>query len=163
MLWISDIRRHMWKKKQYAGSLQQHAMFITTWGKWTQTGKAIKYSNAQFFIYSSIDMGWYSCVSVGGAVGHEQRWAAPKDLLPAANQGVGRPTSPHVWRDHPLLPGVSLQQLHTGNMTPHMGVSWESWGVAPSRHHADGAYSKIQFENDCLSAVVLFHTIPQTA
>lgn len=59
-------------------------------------------------------MSFYCFVSVDGAVGQEPRRAAPQDFLPAANQGLGGPTSQHVWRDCALLPGVSLQHLHTG-------------------------------------------------
>lgn len=71
-----------------------------------------------WFKWQSTDMAWYMFVSAGGAVGQEQRWAPPQDLLPAASQGLGGPTCPHVWRDHPLVPGVPLQQLHTGNKAP---------------------------------------------
>lgn len=108
-------------------------------------------------------MGWCSVVSVGGALGQEQRRAAPQDLLPAANQGLGGPTCPCVWRDHPLLPGVSLQQIHTGNMALHVGVSWELWGVHPSTHCPRGAYSKKSyFFVGCNSALVVgFRTVPR--
>lgn len=64
-------------------------------------------------------------MSVGGAMGQEQGRVAPPDLRQAADQGMGGPTATHVWRDHPLLPGVSLQQLHTGKVAPPTGVRWE--------------------------------------
>lgn len=64
-------------------------------------------------------------MSVGDAVGQEQRRVAPQDLLPAANKGVGGPTSPHVWRDNPFLSDASLRQLHTGNIALQTGISWE--------------------------------------
>lgn len=49
-------------------------------------------------------------------MGQEQRGAAPEDLLPAANQRLGRSTCSHVRRDHPLLPHVSAQQTLEGEI-----------------------------------------------
>lgn len=79
-------------------------------------------------------------------MGQEQRRAAQQDLLPTANQRLGRPTCPHVWRDHPLLPGVCLQQLHTGNM-------------APSVHHPDGVYTTIQFTKEFFSPYFISYNL----
>lgn len=84
-------------------------------------------------------MCWCRSVSVGGAMGQEQGRVAPPDLRQAADQGMGGSTPTHVWRDHPLLPGVSLQQLHTGKVAPPTGASWELWGAAPSVLHPKGS------------------------
>lgn len=75
------------------------------------------------FIVSHTHVGWHSSAPVGGAVGQEQRWTSPQDLLAAANQRMGRPAASHVRRDRALLVGVPVRLLHTGKVG---GVSrWE--------------------------------------
>lgn len=57
-------------------------------------------------------------IPLGCAMGQEQRGATPHNLQPA-HTWLGGPTYTHVWRDSALLPGVSPQQLHTGNISLH--------------------------------------------